>query len=186
MASLLNTTGGYVLDLGLAGAEATGSISEKDTFINEATTNGIDSAGTIDYGVIVAKGTEDKGVVPLTASNGSQRVQGLTTRVALQSASLPGNVVGYKTGAAVPVARLGDYVVYAAEAVREGDEVIALATTVTISTGITTNVGGAKGGVANGTTRLACVGMKWKTTTAAQAKGIVSVYSRDLGTVLTS
>lgn len=186
MASLLDTTGGYVLELGLAGAEASGSLSEKDTFINTATTGGLDSAGKIDFGTIVAKdGSTDKGVVPYATVDGSQRPVGITSRIALDSATQTSNVIGYPSGKAVAVYRTGDVVCYAAEAVREGDQVCAVAV-LTVATGLTTNVGGTKGGAANGSTRVAMPGHVWKTTTAAGAKGVVSVFRRDGMAVLTS
>lgn len=186
MASLLDTTQGYELGLGLPGAEATGSLSEKDTVVNEASSGGVDGNGLIDFGVAVAKGTADNGVVPLSATDGSQVVAGISSRFASMSATAPANIIGHKTGKEFGLYRTGDVVAIAAEDVRAGDEVIALPTAITVATGVTANLGGAKGGAANGTTRLGMRGHKWKTTTARGKKGVVSVYHLDGNAVLTS
>ena len=186
MASLLDTTGGFTLDIGLPGAEATGTLSEKDTVINESISGGLDGSGLIDFGVAVAQGTADNGVVVLSATDGSQRVVGISSRFASMSATLPGNIIGHATGREFGLYRSGDVIVIAAEDVRKDDEVIALATTTTISSGISTNLAGTKGGAANGTSRIGMRGHKWKTTTKSGQKGIVSIFHLDGNAVLTT
>lgn len=183
MASLLSTTGGYNQSLGLPGAEATGSLSEKDTFINESTSGGIDSAGTITFGTIVAKGTADNGAILLTTSG---TPIGITSRRILHGADPSDDVVGYETGDEMAIYRTGDVVCIAAENVTANDQVVGLATAYSPSTGISTNVGGATGGQANGTSRIAMLGHVWKTTTSQGAKGIVSVFHRAIAPATTS
>lgn len=187
MVSLLNTTTGYDLDLGLAGAVASGSIAEGDTFVNAGTSGGVDSAGALDFGVIAARGTGAMDAVPFVfGPTSAQRVAGLTRRPAApMSATAPANIIGIPVGKEFTIARMGDYIVYAAENAAADDEVVAVAD-YTVATGVTTNVGAASNGVANGTTRKECRGIKWKTTTTRGQKGIVSVYHRDAGVNLGS
>ena len=78
------------------------------------------------------------------------------------------------------VYRSGDVICMAAENVNENDQVVALATPYSPSTGITTNVGGDSAGAANGTTRIAVPRNVWKTTTSQGQLGIVAVYGRDI------
>ena len=184
MASLLDTTGGYQLPIGLPGAQASSSLAEFDTFFNESTANGIDSAGGMDYGTVIAKGTADNGAILLTTSGVPV---GITSRKTVSnSATAPGNIVAITTGQAIAVYRTGDVICMAAEAVKANDQVVALATAYSPSAGISTNVGGASGGVANGTSRLAVLGHVWQTTTAKGSLGVVSVFSRAIAPATTS
>lgn len=185
MASLLDTVGGYQFSLGLPGAQASNSLAEFDTFFNESSSGGIDSAGALDFGVVAAKGTADNGCILLTTSG---TPVGITSRVrgSLNSATAPSNVIGIKTGQAVGIFRTGDVVCMAAENVKFNDEVVALATAYSPSAGISTNVGGASGGVADGSSRIKVAGHIWQTTTAQGKLGVVSVFSRAIAPATTS
>jgi hypothetical protein len=179
MASLLDTVGGYQQLLGLPGSPATGTIAELDTVFNEASSGGIDSAGMVEFGCVVARGTSaDNAARPLTA--GYLDPIGISARLPRTAAPTSTNLIGYPTGIEFGVFRLGDVVVLAAEAATAGDEVVALATPYSPSTGISTNVGSATGGVANGSTRIKVARHVWKTTTSQGARGIVSVSGRDI------
>lgn len=184
MTSMLDTVGGYQLPIGLAGNPVDGSIYEVDTLINEATTGGLDSAGMIDFANVVAKGTNDNGCTILGGSN--LVPVGLSSRRQLRGADVSTNLVGYKTGDALGVYRLGDVICMAAENVTANDEVVALATAYSPSTGISTNVGGATGGVADGSTRIKVARHVWRTTTSQGQLGVVAVYGRDIAPATTS
>jgi hypothetical protein len=185
MASLLDTTGGYSQPIGLPGAEATNvTESSKDTFVNAATTGGVDGNGMIDFGVVAAKHAQsDNAACPL--ATGNLRPVGITSRRPKMAATPPNNIIGYATNAELAVYRNGDVFCMAAENVLENDQVVALATAYSPSTGITTNVGGDSAGAANGTTRIAVPGHVWKTTTAQGAIGIVAIYRRDIAPATT-
>ena len=179
MASLLDTTGGYVQAIGLPGAEANSKTdAPKDTFINVGTTNGLDSAGMIDFGVVVAKypGADNNAGLLQT---GYLRPVGISSRRIKRGADPTTKLVGYKTNDEFAVYVTGDVICMAAEAVNENDQVIALVTPYSPSTGISTNVGGDSAGVASGS-RIAVPGHVWKTTTAQGALGVVAVYRRDI------
>lgn len=181
MADLLATVGGYSFDLGLPGAPATGVIADcpKDTYINMATSGGLDSSGMIEFGCIVAKhAAGDRAACPL--ATGNLRPLGIAARRPKNAATPPTNLTGFATGDEFGVYRAGDIVVLAAENVVENDQVVALATAYTASTGNITNVGGDSAGTANGTTRIAVPRHVWKTTTSQGQLGIVSVYGRDI------
>ena len=181
MASLLATTGGYVLPLGLPGNPASSSPHAINTWVNEGTTGtqygagGIDGLGTIDFGVAVAKGSADNGAVPFSATNSSQRIVGISSRLPLMSATLPNNIIGYPTNTAFGVYRFGDVVVIAAEAVNEGDGVVALSTVYRGNTIGTSNLGSAVTANANGTTRIAMSGHRWKTSAVAGGLAIIEI-----------
>lgn len=180
MASLLDTTGGYDLPIGLPGAEANGKTeAPKSTFINAGTTNGLDSAGMIDFGVVVAKypGADDNAGLLQT---GYIRPVGISSRRVKRGADVSTKLVGYKTGDEFGVYDSGDVVCMAAENVSENDQVVALTTVYSPSTGITTNVGGDSAGAANGSSRIAVARHVWKTTTLQGQLGVVAVYGRDI------
>ena len=170
----LNTTGGRLLDLGLPGEMASTTECAIDTFINESTSLGLDSAGMIDFGIAVCRATADNGCK--LVSGDSDVIVGITTRKAFVPAPATG-IIGYASGKAVGILRIGDIFATAVEAVRAGDQVLAL----TASAG---GLAGTKGGVA-GTGRLVVPGARWKTTTAANAVGIIEVLGRE-SAVLTS
>lgn len=164
----LTTTGGPLLDLGLAGGDADEGPQVNDSLYNEATTGGIDTLGTIDFGVGVAKGTADNGIVPI--SSNSDICVGISTRLPLMSGTPPTPVIGWRSNHMVGVKRIGKMYAVPYEAVRAGDVVIAI-----VAQG--GKLGGSKGGVV-GTGRLLVKGARWETTTAASAVGIISVIDR--------
>ena len=187
MADLLSTVGGYEQQVGLPGAPATSSVADlpTDTYINMATTGGLDGAGMIEFGVVVAKhAAGDRAACPLAAAN--LVPVGISRRQPNLAATPGTNLTGYKTGSEFGVFRLGDVVCLAAEAVVKNDQVVALVTPVTVSTGNITNVGGGSAGVANGTTRIAVPRHVWKTTTASGQLGIVGIHGLDIAPTLTS
>lgn len=184
MASLLDTVGGYSLAIGLPGNPGTGSLPNLDTFINEASSGGLDSAGMIDFGNVVAKGTNDNGVQIL---GGSYLVpRGICNRRQVRGADVSTKLVGFKTGDAMGVYSLGIVICMAAENVKENDEVVGLTTAYSPSTGVSTNVGGASGGVADGSTRIKVARHVWRTTTSKGQLGLVEVYGRDIAPATTS
>lgn len=170
----LGTTGGRLLDLGLPGELATTTECAIDTFINEQTTGGLDSAGMLDFGRAVCKATADNGCKLI--SGDSDRVVGITTRKSFVPAPASG-IIGYASGREVGVLRIGDIFALAAENVREGDQVLALT-----SGGGT--LAGTQGGVA-GTGRLVVPGARWKTTTTAGEVGIIEVLGREAAVLTT-
>jgi hypothetical protein len=179
MASLLDTVGGYVQQIGLPGAEANGKTdAPKSTFINVGTTNGLDSAGMVDFGVVVAKypGADNNAGLLQT---GYLRPVGISSRRIKRGADPSTKLVGYKTNDEFAVYETGDVVCMAAENVNENDQVIALVTPYSPSTGISTNVGGDSAGTASGS-RIAVPGHVWKTTTSQGQLGVVAVYRRDI------
>jgi hypothetical protein len=189
--SLLDTTGGYSLDRALAGTKHGDGPIALNTFVNAGaagTVNaagGIDGAGTVDFGVAVADGTDEGTVVPFSATDGSQKIRGITSRLAHMSASLPGNLVGYPSGAELSVFVLGEVNVVAAEDVRKDDAVLALSTPYAHAHG-TTNLGGTKGGAANGTTRVLMTGHKWKAAYSQGEMGVVQVLGLQPAATLTT
>lgn len=174
MANLLGTTGGYLLPLGLPGSAYSSSPRAINTWVNEAVSGGLDSAGTIDFGVAVAKGTADNGCVPFTSS--SQRVIGITSRMPLMPATAPGNIIGYQSNRALGVYRLGDVVVIAAEAVSEGDQVVALTTPYTGNTIGTSNLGSIHTGAAS-SSRVLLANHRWKTSAAQGGLAVIEVIA---------
>ena len=180
MASLLDTVGGYSLPIGLPGAEANGKTeAPKSTYINAATSGGLDSAGMLDFGTVVVKypGADNNAGV---LDTGYLRPVGITSRRIKRGADPSTKLVGYKNGDEFGVYDSGDVVCMAAENVNENDQVVGLVTAYSPSTGISTNVGGDSAGAANGTTRIAVARHVWKTTTLQGQLGVVAVYGRDI------
>ena len=101
------------------------------------------------------------------------------------AATLPGNVIGYPSGAELGVYTMGEINAVAAEDVRKDDQVIALATPYAAAHG-STNLGGAKGGAGNGTTRVLMTGHKWKGATLQGALGIIQIIGQQPTATLTS
>ena len=188
---LLDTTGGYLLDSGLPGTRASDAPWAISTFVNQGTTGtknaagGIDGLGTVDFGVAVADGTGDNGIVPFYATNASQKIRGITSRLAHMAATLPGNVIGYPPNAELGIYTMGEANCLAAEAVSKDDGVIALSTPYTSAAQGTTNLGGKTGGVANGNTRIAMANHRWKADVAQGAMGVV-IISGPANSALTS
>lgn len=189
--SLLDTTGGYQLDRGLAGTKHGDGPFQIHTKVNAGTTGtvnaagGIDGLGTVDFGVAVADGSLEGTIVPFSATDGSQTIRGITTRLAHMSATLPSNLVGYPSGAELGVCVLGEINVAAAEDVRQDDAVIALSTPYAFAHG-TTNLAGTKGGVANGTTRVLMAGHKWKFAVSQGEMGVVQILGLQPAATLTT
>jgi hypothetical protein len=186
--SLLDTTGGYQLDLGLPGSRHGTGPFALTTYVNAGTTGavnaagGIDGNGTLDFGVAVADGSTEGTVIPFV---GSQTVRGITSRFAEMAATAPGNVVGYPTGKELSIYVMGEIYACAAEDVRKDDQVIALATPYAWAHG-TTNLGGTKGGIANGTTRVSMNCHKWKGAVAQGEIGIIQIVGQQPTATLTS
>jgi hypothetical protein len=189
--SLIDTTGGYELDQGLPGTRRGDAPFALTTYVNAGTTGtvnaagGIDGKGTVDFGVAVADGTTEGTIVPLSATNGSQKVRGITSRLAQMSATAPGNVVGYPTNAELGIYVLGEINAVAAEDVRADDAVLALPTPYAWGHG-STNLGGTKGGVANGTTRILMTGHKWKFACSQGQSGVIQIIGQQPSATLTS
>jgi len=190
--SILDTSGGYLLDAGLPGTRASDAPVALLTYVNQGTTGtknaagGIDGLGTVDFGVAVADGTGDNGIVPFSATDGSQKIRGITARLPHMAATLPGNVIGYPTNAELSIYVLGEINVLAAEDVLKDDAVVALSTPYTSASQGTTNLGGVHSGIANGTTRVLMVGHRWKTDTLQGAMGVVEVLGFANSVTLTS
>lgn len=174
MSVSLATTGGRLLDHGLPGEMATTTECAIDTFINESTSGGLDSAGMLDFGRAVCKATADNGCK--LVSGDSDRIVGITTRKAFAVANSSG-VLGYASGAEVGILRIGDIFATVAENVTAGDQVLAL----TAGGG---TLAGTTGGIA-ASGRLIVPGARWKTTTSSGSVGIIEVLGRE-SAVLTS
>lgn len=120
----LSTAGGALFALGYAGQPA--SIEECSIFSlnNESTTGGVDSAGMIDFGIAVARGTND-GYCKIIAADGDLPI-GITVRHPTMVATASGSYVGYRSSYPVPIMYLGDIYVLAYEDVVAGDQVISV------------------------------------------------------------
>lgn len=191
MTSILDSTGGYELDSALPGTRHGDGPCQKRTVVNAGTTGtvdaagGIDGLGTVDFGVAVADGTVEDTIVPFSATDGSQTIRGITSRLPHMAAAGASNLVGYQSGAELSVYELGEVNVVAAEDVRKDDAVIALSTPVAWARG-TTNLGGTKANPANGTTRILMTGHKWKNAVSAGQVGVVQVIGQQPTATLTS
>lgn len=189
--SILDTTGGYELDAGLPGTRHGDGAFALTTFVNAGTSGtvnaagGVDGLGTLEFGAAVADGSVEQTVVPFSATNGSQTIRGITSRLAQMSATLPTNTIGYKSGEELGIYVLGEVNVVAAEDVRKDDAVLALSTPYAWAHG-TTNLGGTKGGLANGTTRILMTGHKWKFACLQGAVGVVQIIGQQPTATLTS
>jgi hypothetical protein len=189
--SLLDTTGGDLMDAGLPGTRHGDAPWAIKTAVNAGTTGtvnaagGIDGKGTVDFGVAVADGTVEGTIVPFSATNGSQTIRGITSRLAQMSATLPDNLVGYPTNAELGIYTLGEINAIAAEDVRQDDAVLALSTPVAWAHG-TANLGGTKGGIANGTTRILMTGYRWRGAVSAGQVGVIDIIGQQPTATLTS
>lgn len=176
MASLLDTVGGYQFGPGLPGSPSK-PLPSIDTLVNVEATIDLGDGVNLDFGYIVAKDSAaDNAVRPLQAGYLSPR--GITSRRLKHAATPSANIVGYKYGDEIGVYRDGEVWCMAAEAVTENDQVVALVTPYSPATGVRTNVGGATGGVANGSTRIAMPYHVWRDTVAQGGMGRVMVMSR--------
>lgn len=166
----LATLGGRQFDLGLPGQDADQGPQVNDSFVNTATTNGIDSAGMIDFGVAVAKGTTDNSCKPVDSN--SDVCIGISTRWPIVPGTPPTPVVGWRSGRACSVKRIGSLFAIPYENVTRDDAVIAI-----VAQG--GKLGGLTGG-AIGTGRLLVTGARWATTTTAGQVGRIEVIGREV------
>lgn len=137
-----------------------------NSFVNE-------HANTIDFGVAVFRGTIGNATCkPMTNTNDVPL--GISVRNAERPASTDGNLtVNYASKDTVGVLSDGEIWVKAAEAVREGDQVLAL-TAGGAGNSSPGALGGSQGGVA-GTDRVDIPNAVWMTTTASGAMGKVMI-----------
>lgn len=173
----LSTSGGTIQGLGYPGGVADGTPAIIDTKINE-------SATAIDFGIPVVRGVatakQPGNCKPMAAD--TDDIIGISVRNASQVAANPAdNIVNYPRYENVPVGRIGRFYVIAAEASREGDQVLILTAGAAVNS---TCFGGSLGGVA-GSGRVAFKGAKWRTTTAAAAIGIIELIDQNLGRTTT-
>lgn len=119
----LATAGGALLSIGYAGQPA--NLEECSTFTldNESTSGGLESAGTIDFGIAVARGTA-AGCCKVIAADADLPV-GITVRHPVMVTAAAGTL-GYRTSQPVPVMYLGDIYATAYQTVRAGDQVISV------------------------------------------------------------
>lgn len=189
--SLLDTAGGMELDASIPGTQHGMGPHTRMTYVNAGTAGtvnaagGIDGLGAVDFGVAVADGTVEGTIVPFSATNGSQTIRGITSRQAHMAATLPGNLIGYPNGAELSIYLDGQVNAVPAEDVRKDDAVVALSTPVAWAHG-TTNLGGTKGGAANGSTRILMVGHKWGRTGSAGVPNFVQIIGGQPAATLTT
>lgn len=154
----LDTYGGNLLDLGYEGQLTHEyGLTDIDHKINE-------SATSIDFGRVVARGATDRSCKPFAAD--ADKILGLSVRSIVMAYNAAGAVV-YKQYDSVPVMKTGYLFVKAAENVTQGDAALAI----TAQTGL---LGGTTGGAA-GAGRVAVPGCVWETTTVSGAIGKVRI-----------
>ena len=119
----LATAGGALLDIGYAGQPA--DLEECSTFTlsNESTTGGLESAGTIDFGIAVARG--DTAACCKIISSDAHLPIGITVRHPVMVNAAAGTL-GYRTSQPVPIMYQGDIYAKAYETVAAGDQVISV------------------------------------------------------------
>lgn len=138
-----------------------------DSLRNEGTTGGIDGEGSIPCGWAVAKGAADDGCKPVGSDD--DQIAGITTKPPEKSSSSALDAV-HRSGRMVGVLRFGDIRARPAEAVRAGDQVLALVA-------CAGQLGGTGSG-AVGPGRLIVRGARWLTTTSTNELGTVEVLGR--------
>lgn len=158
----LATAGGALLDVGYAGQPA--NLEECSTFTldNESTTGGLESAGTIDFGIAVARG--DNAACCKIITSDSHLPIGIVVRHPVMVTAAAGTI-GYRTSQPVPIMYQGDIYVKAYEDVIAGDQVIS----VTAKGG---NLSGTHSGVV-GTGRVLVPGAHWVNAVSAGEVGLV-------------
>ncbi len=122
----LSTAGGALLTLGYAGQLANAQECSIFSLDNESTSGGLTingTAGGIDFGIAVARGT-NPGCCKIIAADGDLPI-GITVRHPTMVASST-NYVGYGSTEAVAIAYLGDIYATAYEDVNAGDQVISV------------------------------------------------------------
>ena len=161
----LTSVGGDTLDIGFEGQVIDQEPSQIATFTNSGST-------ALDFGILAVRDTND-GTCKVMAADTDLQL-GIVVRNPLKPASTDGNnTVNYKQYDSVPVLFDGVIVVRAAEAVRGGDQVLA------ITAGGSGNsnagaFGGSKGGVA-GSGRVDVPGAVWMDTVASGALGRIRI-----------
>lgn len=162
-----STAGGDQFPAGIAGMLADNEPAQIDSFINSGSSD-------LDFGILAVRDTSDRTCKVMAADADLQL--GITVRNLTQRPSnltTPSTV--YKQYDTVPVLRDGVIWVQAAEAVRRGDQVLA------ITAGGSGNAnlgsfGGSKGGAAAGG-RVDVPGAVWEDTTASGAVGRIRIKS---------
>lgn len=119
----LSTAGGALLALGYAGQPATLEECSTFTLDNESTSGGLESAGTIDFGIAVARGT-NAGCCKIISADADLPI-GITVRHPVMVTG-SGGYLGYRTSQPVPIMYLGDIYATAYETVAAGDQVISV------------------------------------------------------------
>ncbi len=170
MASFPNpllSVGGDTLDIGFEGQVIDQENSQIDTFTNTG-------AAALDFGILAVRDTADRSCKQMAADTDLQL--GITVRNPLKPASTDGNnTVNYAQYALVPVLRDGVIVVRAAEAVRRGDQVLAITAGGAGNTNLG-SFGGSKGGAA-GAGRVDVPNAVWEDTVASGALGRIRIKS---------
>jgi hypothetical protein len=158
----LATFGGTLFDIGYAGQIANATESSITSLDNETTTGGDDSAGMLDFGIAVARGTK-AGCCKRIAADGDLPI-GLTVRHPTMVATSAGKV-GYASSMSVPIAYLGDIYAIAYENVSAGDQVLSVTAQGGKLSGPTSGVAGAG--------RVAMPGAHWVNAVTAGSVGLV-------------
>ena len=145
----LSTYGGYTFPLGLAGTRADSSPLTCRSKANEGAT-------PIDFGVVVGRGTAG-GIHALTSGD---LAEGITFREANIVATTDGqNTVNFGQNKEVPVVSIGSVYAVACENAKDGDAVVGCIGVAGYPAGA---VGSSATAAANGTTRIATVGMTFE------------------------
>ena len=163
----LFSAGGDLFDIGFEGQVIDQEPSQIDTFTNTGSL-------AMDFGVLAVRDTADRACKQMAADTDQQL--GIVVRNPLRPASTDGNnTVSYKQYDSVPVLRDGVIVVRAAEAVRRGDQVLALTAGGSGNTSLG-SFGGSEGGVA-GSGRVDVPGAIWEDTVASGKLGRIRIKS---------
>jgi hypothetical protein len=150
-----------------------GQIADQEEAITDSRTN--EGATAIDFGVAVVLGTVGDRTCKVMSSD-SDKILGISVRRPIHPASSDGNnTVNYAQYKSVEILRAGVIWVLAAEAVREGDQVLALTAGGSGNTSAG-SFGGSKGGVA-GSGRIDVPNAVWEDTTASGAVGRIRIMS---------
>ena len=160
----LSTAGGFLFAIGYAGQPANPEECSVFTLDNESTANGVDSAGMIDFGIAVSKGTK-AGCCKIIAADADLPI-GITVRhMSDLTSTLTNNYVGYPTSRPVAIMYMGDIYATAYETVSAFDQVLS----VTAQGG---KLSGPTAGVA-GSGRVAVPDAYWVTAVTAGSVGLI-------------
>jgi len=161
----LATAGTRLFTAGYAGQIADGEETQLDSFTNTG-------SAAIDFGILAVRDTGDRSCKLMAADTDQQL--GITVRNPIRAASTDGNnTVNYPQYSEVVVMRLGVVFVQAAEAVRRGDQVLAI-TAGGAGNAALGSFGGSKGGVA-GSGRVDVIGAVWEDTVASGGIGRIRI-----------